>query len=258
MTATGHGSDGSARQERAEATYARLFGSRDVTAPESDPEFMAILRRFIFADVFDTGGLDDQTRELVTVTVLSCLDTPQQLVAHTRAALTVGVAAVAIREAVYQLAPFIGFPRTLNAVSAVNAVFTDHGIELPLPAQGTVAEPERYERGRAVQAPLYGEEIRDNLASLPAPFDQALPRFLTEFCFGDFYTRGGLTLDQRELLILCALTALGDTAAQLSPHARACLQVGNSKDTILAALVHCLPYIGFPRTIAAVRAVKDL
>lgn len=258
MTTTGNAEKGSARQERAEATYARLFGARDLTAAETDPELMAILRGFIFADVFDTGELDDQTRELVTVTVLACLDTPSQLSAHTRAALTVGVPPLAVREAVYQLAPFIGFPRTLNAVAVINAVFTDHGIELPLPAQGTVAESERYEQGRVVQAPLYGEEIRDNLATLPAPFDQALPRFLTEFCFGDFYTRDGLTLAQRELLVLCALTALGDTAAQLGPHARACLQVGSTKDTVLAALLHCFPYLGFPRTIAAVRAVKDL
>ena len=95
-------------------------------------------------------------------------------------------------------------------------------------------------------------------ADLPEPFDEALPRFLTEFCFGDFYTRSGLTLSQRELLVLCALATLGDTAAQLGPHGRACLQVGNSKTVVVAALVHCFPYIGFPRSVAAVRAVKDL
>jgi 4-carboxymuconolactone decarboxylase len=137
-------------------------------------------------------------------------------------------------------------------------VFTDRGLTLPLTAQGTVSESERYGAGLAVQAPLYGEEIKANLADLPDPFDEALPRFLSEFCFGDFYTRNGLRLAQRELLILCALTTLGDTAAQLGPHARACLKVGNSKDSILAALVHCFPYVGFPRAIAGVRAVKDL
>jgi 4-carboxymuconolactone decarboxylase len=229
-----------------------------VAVPETDPEFMEILRCFVLADVFGTGELDDQTRELITVTVLACLDAPTQLTIHAGAALNVGVAAVAVREAVYQLAPFIGFPRTLNAIEAINAAFTARGIELPLPAQGTVAESDRYTRGRAVQAPLYGDEIKNNLASLPAPYGEALPRMLTEFCFGDFYTRNGLDLAQRELLILCALTALGDTAPQLTPHARACLQTGNSLDTVLAALVHCFPYVGFPRTIAAVRAVKDL
>ena len=124
------------------------------------------------------------------------------------------VTPVQIREAIYQLAPFIGFPRTLNAVGAVNKVFRDYGITLPLPDQGGVRDAERYERGLAGQAPLYGEEIKDNLADLPEPFNEALPRFLTEFCFGDFYTRGGLTLAQRELLALCALATIGDTSAK--------------------------------------------
>lgn len=249
---------GSPRQARAEATYERLFGPRDVLAAENDPELMEILRRFIFGDVFDTGVLDDQTRELVTVTVLSCLQTLPQLAAHTAAALNVGVPPIAIREAVYQLAPFIGFPRTLNAAATINEVFTGRGITLPLPDQATVTDADRYPRGLAEQAPLYGDEIKDNLADLPEPFNRALPRFLTEFCFGDFYTRQGLGLAQRELLVLCALATIGDTAAQLGPHARACLQVGNSKTEVVAALVHCFPYIGFPRAVAAVRAVMNL
>ena len=181
-----------------------------------------------------------------------------QLTSHTGAALNVGVEPVAIREAVYQLAPFIGFPRTLNAVATINDVFQSRGIPLPLPAQGTVTDAERYNKGLAVQAPLYGNEIRDNLADLPEPFHTTLPPVPHRVLLGDFYTRDGLTLAQRELLVLCALATIGDTAAQLGPHGRACLQTGNSKTTVVAALVHCFPYIGFPRAVAAIRAVKDL
>lgn len=258
MASEGHDSGITERRARAEATYERLFGPRDATAPDDDPELMEILRGFIFGDVFATGVLDDQTRELITVTVLACLQTLPQLASHTQAALNVGVAPVEIREAIYQLAPFLGFPRTLNAVVTINEVFRARGVELPLPAQGTVSDAERYPTGLAEQAPLYGDEIKDNLADLPEPFNEALPRFLTEFCFGDFYTRGGLTLAQRELLVLCALAAIGDTSAQLGPHGQACLQVGNTKTAVVAALVHCFPYIGFPRAVAAIRAVKDL
>ena len=252
------GSEVTERQAHAEATYERLFGPRDTDAQDNDPELMRILRGFIFGDVFDTGTLDDQTRELITITVLACLQTLPQLTSHTGAALNVGVQPVAIREAIYQLAPFIGFPRTLNAVATTNEVFQARGIPLPLPEQGTVTDAERHNKGRAVQAPLYGNEIKDNLADLPEPFNTALPRFLTEFCFGDFYTRDGLTLAQRELLVLCALASIGDTAAQLGPHGRAGIQTGNTKTEMVAALVHCFPYIGFPRAIAAIRAVKDL
>ena len=258
MASEEHSPEISERQADAEATYRRLFGPRDANAPANDPELMEILRGFIFGDIFGTGVLDDQARELITVTVLACLQTLPQLTSHTGAALDVGVQPVEIREAIYQLAPFLGFPRTLNAVTTINEVFQARGIELPLPAQGTVSDAFRYQKGLAEQAPLYGDEIKDNLADLPAPFDEALPRFLTEFCFGDFYTRGGLTLAQRELLVLCALATIGDTSAQLGPHGRACIQVGNSKTTVVAALVHCFPYIGFPRSVAAIRAVKDL
>jgi 4-carboxymuconolactone decarboxylase len=258
MTPGEPNSEMSERQAHAEATYERLFGLRDRSVPDNDPELMEILRRFIFGDVFDTGVLDDRIRELITVTVLACMQALPQLKSHTTAALNVGVQPIQIREAVYQLAPFIGFPRTLNAVATINEVFQDQGIELPLPAQGTVSDADRYSKGLAEQAPLYGNEIKDNLADLPEPFNEAMPRFLTEFCFGDFYTRGGLTLDERELLVLCALATIGDTAAQLGPHGRACIQVGNSKTAVVAALVHCFPYIGFPRAVAAIRAVKNL
>jgi len=258
MTSHQHGSEVSERQAHAEATYERLFGPRDMSAPDNDPELMEILRRFIFGDVFDTGVLDDQTRELITVTVLACLQTLPQLKAHTAAALNVGVEPIEIREAIYQLSPFIGFPRTLNAIATVNDAFGAQSIQLPLPDQGTVSDADRYSKGLAEQAPLYGNEIKDDLADLPQPFDTQLPRFLTEFCFGDFYTRGGLTLARRELLVLCALATIGDTSAQLGPHGRACLEVGNSKTAVVAALVHCFPYIGFPRAVAAIRAVKNL
>jgi 4-carboxymuconolactone decarboxylase len=43
------------RQAHAEATYERLFGPRDSTGHDNDPELMEILRRFIFGDVFDTA-----------------------------------------------------------------------------------------------------------------------------------------------------------------------------------------------------------
>ena len=64
MPTNDHRADESDRQGHAEATYERLFGPRDGAAPDNDPELMRILRGFIFGDVFDTGVLDDRTREL--------------------------------------------------------------------------------------------------------------------------------------------------------------------------------------------------
>ena len=93
---------------------------------------------------------------------------------------------------------------------------------------GPVSDAERYPKGLAAQLRLYGDEIKENPADLPEPFNQALPRVLTEFCFGDFYTWHGQTLDQRELLVLRALATIGDTA-QHGPHCRARIGVATQR-----------------------------
>ena len=113
------------------------------------------------------------------------MQTLPQLRSHVGAALNIGVTPVEVREAVYQCAPFVGFPKTLNAVTVMNDVFSERNIAVPLADQGTVAEDDRFEQGRAIQQPLYGDEIRNNLASLPEDLRGVVPRLLTEFCFGD-------------------------------------------------------------------------
>lgn len=244
------------RTPRSEEVFERLFGPRDTSAPDTDPELGLILRRLIFGEVFDIGALDDRTRELITCTVLSVMQTLPQLRSHANGALNVGVTPVELREAVYQCAPFIGFPKTLNAVATINEVFRSHNIDLPLPDQGTVTEDDRFERGKAIQDPIYGPEIADALASLPPDVRDAMPYFLTSFGFGDFATRGGLSVAERELLIMCMLAALGQ-APQLAAHARGNVVVGNSISTQVAAMIHCMPYIGFPLALNAIRAIRD-
>ncbi len=237
--------------------YEQLFGSPPDAAAGPDPELMAILRHVIFGEVFHIGGLDDRTRELITIVVLVTNQTLPQLRSHTAAALNVGVTPIEIREAVYQCAPFLGFPKTLNGVAVIDEVFIERGIELPLPSQGTVAEDERFERGRAIQRPLYGDAISDSLAGLPEDLRGVVPRLLTEFCFGDFYTRSGLDLALRELLVLCVLAALGGADAQLGSHTAGNVRAGNDVAVQVAAMIHCIPYIGFPRALNAIRVINS-
>ena len=238
--------------------FEQLFGSPPDPGAGPDPELMAILRHLIFGDMFQIGALDDRVRELITVVVLVTNQTLPQLRSHAAAALNVGASPVEIREAVYQCAPFLGFPKALNGLSVINEVFAERGIELPLPDQATVTEVERFERGRAIQHPLYGDEIAENLAGLPEDLRGVIPRLLTEFCFGDFYTRSGLDLALRELLVLCVLAALGGAEVQLRGHAAGNLKAGNTVDVQIAAMIHCLPYIGFPRSLNAIRAIQQL
>ncbi len=245
------------RIELSQKKHRKLFGESTSSKPELDPELMGILKKFIFGEVFYVGNLDDKLRELITIVSLATQQTMPQLKAHTHAALNIGITPIEIREAVYQCAPFIGFPKTLNAVHAINEVFMERNITLPLENQSTVKEEERYAKGKEIQFPIYGDEIKENMKELPADMGEVVPRFLTELCFGDFYTRKGLEVKTRELLMLCVLATLG-TEKQIYAHATGNIKVGNSKETLIAAMIHCLPYIGFPRALNAISIIKSI
>lgn len=247
------------RKECTEQKMQELFHSHAAGNEGTDPEFMQILQGYIFGDVCHIGSLDNRMRELVTITVLTVLSTLPQLKSHVQAGLNVGCTPIEIREAVYQCAPFIGFPKTLNAIGTMNEVFAENGIELPLENQGTLStDKERFEKGLAIQKPVYGDEIKDRYTYLPGDFANAVPRFLTELCFGDFSTRTGMDGKTRELLTVVMLAAMGGTQVQVKSHVFGALEVGNTKEEIVCALVHASGYMGIPRLFNALNACRDL
>lgn len=244
------------RTELCKKNYTTLFGGEALTGQGTDPEMMDILQKFIFGEVFRTGELDIKTREMITCITLATMQTLPQLKAHAAAALNVGVTPVELRETVYLCAPFIGFPKTLNALATINDVFKERGISLPLEAQGTVTEKDRNKKGAAIQNILYPEGIKDAMKNVPGGLGRDVERFLTEYCFGDIYTRNGLDIKTRELLAYCVLTTL-EAESQLRSHLQGNLAVGNSKETLAAAIIQCLPYIGFPPAIKALKIIQE-
>ena len=82
-------------------------------------------------------------------------------------------------------------------------------------------------------------------------------RFLTEFCFGDIYTRKGLDIKTRELIAIGILVTNNNTQ-QLKSHIKGAIKAGNSKEEIASAIVQCLPYVGFPNALNALRILKEV
>lgn len=245
------------RTDICKKNYRILFNGEALTPTGDDPEMMAILQKYIFGEIFTVGELDIKTREMLTVTSLAVQQTLPRLKAHINGALNAGATSVELREAIYQLAPFIGFPKTLNALSVLNEVFKERGIDTPLKSTATVKEEERYEKGLEIQNPLYGDEINVAMEGLPADMGADVSRFLTEVCFGDFYTREGLDVKTRELLFISALVTTGNTVT-LKSHIKGNFKAGNSKETVTAAIIQCLPYVGFPNTLAALKTLKEV
>ena len=141
------------------------------------------------------------------------------------------------------------------AVKAVNEVFKKEGIKLPVASQKTTSADNRYDKGLSTQVKIFGEGMKSRKSEAPEGQNH-IPEFLSDYCFGDFYTRNGLDLRERELLTLCMLVALGDTESQIKGHIQGNLNMGNNKDTLIAAIAQCLPFIGFPRIFSQVKKIE--
>ncbi len=243
------------RTEICNKNMQELFGGSMATTG-NDVEMMQILQKYIFGEVFTIGNLDNKTRELITVVCLTTMQTLPQLKSHINGALNAGNSPLEVREAIYQCAPFIGFPKTLNALSVLNEVFKERGIQTPLESGVTVSEEDRYQKGKEIQEKLYGDEIKQAMKGLPDNIGDDAARFLTEVCFGDFYTRKGLDIKTREILALAVLVTKDDDIT-LKSHIKGSLKAGNSPETVAAVILQCMPYTGMPNALHAFTFLKE-
>lgn len=245
------------RVKRSDEKIKALFGNIDRSAVETDPDFLAIQNRFIFGEVAFQGNLPDKMRELITLVVLTTSQTLDPVEEHVRAALNTGVSPVEIKEAVYQCTPYVGFPKTKQALDRVNAVFRELNIPLPVESQKQVDEGTRFEKGLKLQKSIFGDIIDQMHKNAPDNLKH-IQTYLSAFCFGDIYTRNGLDVPTREILTLCILITLGGCESQVKAHINGNLSVGNRKETIISVISQCLPYIGFPRTLNALSCLNEV
>ncbi|PFH07709.1 4-carboxymuconolactone decarboxylase [Collimonas sp. PA-H2] len=101
---------------------------------------------------------------------------------------------------------------------------------------------------------IAGEKVIDSLADISPD----LGRYVIEFGFGEIYSRPGLTLQQRELATVAALTAMGTAQPQLKVHLAAALNVGLSRLEITETIIQMALYAGFPAALNGMFAAKEV
>lgn len=219
---------------------------------ETDPEFVERFEHFAFDEVVNEPGqkLDEPTRHMaILATLLGC----QGVDAFRRElprALDAGVTPVMVKEIVYQAVDYLGMGRVLPFLDITNAVLTERGVALPLEGQATTTMEDRLEKGAQAQAGIFGPQM------LEAWKAGHINRWLAANCFGDYYTRTGLTLAQREMITFCFLAAQGGCEPQLTSHAKGNMNLGSDKAFLIRVVSQCLPYIGYPRSLNAIACVN--
>ena len=242
--------------EASKAYHKKMFSDSKPMFSETDPEFVERFANFAFDEVIGQSDLDDRTRFMaILATLLGCQGTDEFRVMMP-AALNMGVTPVEIKEIVYQAVAYLGIGRVFPFLKITNEVLVEEGISLPLPPQVTTTMEDRREAGTQAQVDIFGEGMQDFWRSGPEE-SRHINLWLAGNCFGDYYTRTGLDHRQREMITFCFLAAQGGCEPQLTSHAAANMRIGNDKAFLIQIISQCLPYIGYPRSLNALRCVND-
>ena len=219
---------------------------------ETDPEFMERFEHFAFEEVVKEEGqqLDEITRHMaILATLLGCQGVEEFKLELPRA-LDAGLTPVMAKEVVYQAVDYLGIGRVLPFLDAANDILQGRGVKLPLEGQATTTYEDRLEKGAGAQAAIFGEQMKEAWKT------GHISRWLAANCFGDYYTRTGLSLAQREMITFCFLAAQGGCEPQLTAHAKGNMNLGNDKEFLVKVVSQCLPYIGYPRSLNAITCIN--
>lgn len=221
---------------------------------ETDPEFMERFEHFAFEEVVkeEKQKLEPEMRYLVILATLIGCQGEAAYREMLPKALEAGLTPIAVKEVVYQAVDYLGMGRMWQVLKLTNEIFVAKGIELPLTQQGTTTFENRLEKGVEAQTAIFGEQMKE------AWKKGHINRWLADNCFGDYYTRTGLDLPQRELITFCFLAAQGGCEPQLTAHIQGNINLGNDKELLIKVVSQCLPYIGYPRSLNAINRINQV
>ncbi|WP_145022764.1 carboxymuconolactone decarboxylase family protein [Paenibacillus sp. Y412MC10] len=118
-------------------------------------------------------------------------------------------------------------------------------------------ESNRYDKGIEVLQRMVSEETLNATVKKMEKFSPDMAKLIVEFPYGSLYSRPGLDIKQRSLLTIGAMIASG-AAAQLDFHIQGALNAGLTPNEIVEAVMHCVSYAGFPKTLDAMFVVMKV
>ena len=240
----------------AQEYHERMFPGCQSKFLETDPEFIERFDNFAFDEVVSQVRLDDRTTMMSHLAYLLGCQGVDEFRAMLPAALNFGVTPAEVKEIVYQAVAYLGIGRVFPFLHVVNDVLTQRGVALPLEPQATTTTENRLEAGEQAQIDIFGEGMRGFAQSGPEE-SRHINRWLADNCFGDWYTRKGLDYKQREMITFCILAAQGGCEPQLTSHAAANMKIGNDKAFLIDIISVNVPFIGYPRSLNALRCVNE-
>ena len=237
--------------------HEELWPGYESKAKQTDPELIEIFDNFAFDEVIKYGNLDTKTRVMMIMGSTIAQGALTEYKLFVNGAFNVGVTPVEIKEILYQSVAYVGVAKVIDFIYAANEILKERGIELPVKGQSTTTPETRMEKGLALQKDIFGDII-DKMYEQSPKNQLHIQKYLSANCFGDYQTRTGLDAKTRELLTFSMLISMGGTESQVKGHILGNVKVGNDKETLLSVTTQLLPYIGYPRTLNALKCLNEV
>jgi len=115
----------------------------------------------------------------------------------------------------------------------------------------------RFEDGLAVRRQVLGDEYVNKALADVDDFSRPLQELVTEYCWGEIWTRPGLERKTRSLINLAMLTAL-NRPHEVRIHLRGALRNGCTKEEVMEVLLQTAIYCGVPAAIDSFRIAREV
>ena len=114
-----------------------------------------------------------------------------------------------------------------------------------------------FEAGLKNRREVLGAEYVDKSIAAADDFNMPMQELVTEYCWGEVWGRPGLSRQQRSMLNLGMLVALG-RSHELRLHIRGAINNGLTKDDIKEVFLQTAIYCGVPAAIDAFRNAREV
>jgi alkylhydroperoxidase/carboxymuconolactone decarboxylase family protein YurZ len=169
-----------------------------------------------------------------------------------------GLSALQMYETVLNLLPYVGYPRTISTMTSFQKVYPHYihersGRKDPQPTEPwqEYAVTVWVERGAQIQQQLgFGGAGAEELTKQLTLLSPELTEWVRYDDFGRIFGRAGLSLIEREAIVIGVLIAQG--APQIASHHRAMVRVGGS-EALIDALVEAVAGMVDEKAVAAAR-----
>lgn len=114
---------------------------------------------------------------------------------------------------------------------------------------------ERFEAGLAMRKAVLGEAHVERSLANATDFNRPVQELVTEYAWGEIWTREGLDRKTRSIMNLAMLTAL-NRPHELEVHVRGALNNGVTKDEICEVFLQTAIYCGAPAALGSFRIAQ--